>query len=133
MDPCVEPAHARLRRFVASGICNEGDVSKRARDLQQLGRRVLDEEQAREAERFFRALGDVNRLRIIKLLADRELCVCELMVTLRMSQSNASHHLGILERQGLIKRRKSGKWALYSLSSPKVASLIGLADPSARR
>lgn len=130
--PSVERTNARLRRFVSSGFCRTGDATKHAQELRRLGRLVHDEEHIKAKERFFKALADANRLRILKLLADREMCVCEVMVTLEMTQSNASHHLGILEREGLVRKRREGKWALYSLSSRKVASLIEMTSSAER-
>jgi ArsR family transcriptional regulator len=64
----------------------------------------------------FKALSDETRLRIIKLLEEGELCVCDITAALDMVQPKVSFHLSALKEAGLIKDRKSGKWIHYSLS-----------------
>ena len=62
-----------------------------------------------------KALSDETRLRIINLLYEQELCVCDLMETLQIPQAKASRHLGCLKNAGLVKDRKQAQWAYYSL------------------
>jgi len=62
-----------------------------------------------------KALSDETRLKIINLLLERECCVCEVMAILGISQTRASRNLGILQNAGLLKMRKVGLWALYSV------------------
>jgi ArsR family transcriptional regulator len=69
-----------------------------------------------ELTNIFKALSDVTRLRIIKLLEQGELCVCDIVAALDMVQPRVSFHLGALKEAGLIKDRKQGKWTHYSLS-----------------
>ena len=64
---------------------------------------------------IFKALSDETRLRILKLIEKGELCVCDLVAALGISQPRASFHLGVLKEAGLIKDRKSGKWTRYSI------------------
>lgn len=64
---------------------------------------------------IFKALSDPTRLRIMKVLESRELCVCELMQVLDMSQPRISRHLGILKSAELVNDRREGKWVFYSL------------------
>lgn len=66
----------------------------------------------------FRALSDPKRLRIIGLLRDREVCVCDLMTALKMSQPMVSRHLAYLRRAGLVRDRRDGRWRHYSLAKP---------------
>lgn len=65
---------------------------------------------------IFKALSDETRLRILKLLEEREICVCELMQVLGMPQSTISRHMNVLRRAGLVKGRRDGKWVHYRLS-----------------
>ena len=74
--------------------------------------------------RLFKALGDTTRLKIMMLLDIREMCVCEIMVALNLTQPTASHHLGILEAVDLVKDRREGKWVFYSLKDKRFANLI---------
>lgn len=82
------------------------------------------------------------RVRILKLLEGRELCVCQLMEILGLSQSNVSGHLSILKNTGLAVCRRDGRWAYYSLpdamknryAPPMLALLLGWLeeDPQVR-
>jgi ArsR family transcriptional regulator, arsenate/arsenite/antimonite-responsive transcriptional repressor len=65
----------------------------------------------------FRALDDSNRLRILKMLEGRELCVCEVRAVLGLSASTVSKHLTILRDAGLILDRKDGKWVNFKLNN----------------
>jgi ArsR family transcriptional regulator len=76
-----------------------------------------------EAETF-KALSDPRRLKIIKLLSHREMCVCEINLVLHISQPAVSHHLNILEKAGLIQSDRKGKWVFYSLKDKKVLALM---------
>jgi len=68
------------------------------------------------ALRRFRALADPTRLRILHLLHAGELCVCDLMGTLRVPQAKTSRHLAYLRSAGLVTCRKDGLWSYYSLA-----------------
>ena len=78
-----------------------------------------------EAE-IFKAMSDPCRLKILSLLRDGELCVCEIMVAVDRPQSSTSHHLSILKDAGLIKERKDGKWSKYRLSDGAVIEMLNL-------
>ena len=65
----------------------------------------------------FRALGDVNRLRVLQLLFDGELCVCQVEKLLDMSQPNVSRHLHKLRTAGLVEADRRGQWTYYRLSA----------------
>ncbi len=79
--------------------------------------------------KVMKALSDPSRVRIVKMLQKRVMCVCEITVALGVAQSTASKHLKILEDAGLITSRKEGLWVNYALAdgeaSPYAASLIG--------
>ena len=62
-----------------------------------------------------KALSDETRLRIMKVLLERECCVCEIMQALDISQSRASRNLGILQDAGFLKARREGLWIVYSI------------------
>lgn len=69
---------------------------------------------------LFRAFADETRLRMLSLLLERELCVCELGSVLRVSQPNVSRHLGYLRRAGLVTMRQQGKWKYYAVANKTV-------------
>ncbi len=64
---------------------------------------------------LFKALGEVTRLKMIGLLEDRELCVCDFMAMLDLGQSTASRHLAYLKNSGWVIGRREGKWMYYRL------------------
>lgn len=70
----------------------------------------------KEFIKVMRALSDPNRVKLIKMLQKRTMCVCEVQAALAISQPTASQHLKILEGAGLVGRRKEGLWVNYSLT-----------------
>lgn len=62
---------------------------------------------------IFKALSDPTRLRIMLLLRQRELCVCELMFILGMEQSRISHHMRVLREAGIAEDIRDGRWIIY--------------------
>jgi ArsR family transcriptional regulator, arsenate/arsenite/antimonite-responsive transcriptional repressor len=68
---------------------------------------------------LFRALADSTRLRLLNLIADREICVCYFVEILNISQPKVSRHLAYLRRAGIVASRREGKWMHYRLVTPK--------------
>ena len=66
-----------------------------------------------KAAQLFKALGDETRLKLLYLVKDQEVCVCELMATMGMPQGTLSHHLLLLHQAGLVTARKEGRWNYY--------------------
>ena len=83
----------------------------------------------KEFIKVMKALSDPNRVKIVKMLQQKLLCVCEIKEALGISQSSASKHLKILEEAGLVDYRKDGLWVNYHLTdgmkSPYISSLMG--------
>lgn len=67
-------------------------------------------------ETIFKALGEPTRLKIIKLLADKELCVCDLEEVMQISQPRISQHLKVLKHAGLVNERKEGQRSICSIN-----------------
>lgn len=114
----------RLERLLRSGICPAEDVSKYASELRQLVHDITDENTVKTQSRLFKALADTTRLKIMVLLDIREMCVCEIMVALDLTQPTASHHLGILEAVDLVEDRREGRWVFYSLRDKRFTNLM---------
>lgn len=76
-----------------------------------------------------KALSDPGRVKIIKMLQHRSMCVCEIQAAIGLAQPTVSNHLKILEEAGLVTSRKSGLWVNYALadgnSNPYAATLLG--------
>lgn len=68
---------------------------------------------------LFRALADPTRLRLLNLIADREICVCYFVEILRTSQPKISRHLAYLRKAGIVAARRDGKWMHYRLAIPR--------------
>lgn len=69
-------------------------------------------------DRLFRAFADQTRLRILHLLQDGEMCVCDLVSGLGVPQPTASRHLAYLRKAGLVQVRTAGSWKYYALAAP---------------
>jgi ArsR family transcriptional regulator, arsenate/arsenite/antimonite-responsive transcriptional repressor len=67
------------------------------------------------AVRVFKALSDPTRLRILRLLLRREICVCEIMFILGMEQTRVSHHMRVLREAGLAEDVRDGRWIIYRI------------------
>jgi len=106
----------RLERLVESGLRPQ-DVLEYVTHLKELSEEV---ERSREAirlmSRVFKALSHPTRLKILRLLSLRDMCVCEIMAVLDATQPTTSHHLNILENMRLIEERREGKWVFYSIA-----------------
>ena len=78
----------------------------------------------RDAVNPLKAVGDVNRVRILKMLEERELCVCEVREILDLSNSTVSQHLALLRAADLIVDAKDGKWVNYRLNDESENTLV---------
>ena len=83
----------------------------------------------REFIRVMKALSDPNRVKIIKMLQHKSMCVCELQASLGIAQPTVSKHLRLLEEAGFVRSLKEGLWVNYLLadgtSSPYASTLLG--------
>ncbi len=88
----------------------------------------MDTEAVNKVAAIFKALGDVNRTRIVRALSiEEELCVCDVANILASSNASASHHLRSLSRQGVTKSRKAGKMVYYSLDDDHIKQIVDMA------
>ena len=109
-----------LENLACSGRCAPEEAETYREKLEELAREAIDETRVKAKSRIFKALGDDTRLRMLYLLKARELCVCEIMAALCLTQPTASHHLNILENAGVIKERKDGRWVFYSTTDTEL-------------
>lgn len=91
--------------------------------------RIVDETMPEETELYdlaelFKVFGDSTRIRILFVLFEAEVCVCDLAEALHMTQSAISHQLKILKQNRLVKSRREGKSVFYSLADSHVRSII---------
>lgn len=99
-------------------LCKHPQLICRARD------EMLPEETVLRLAETFKILGEPTRVKILDVLAKREMCVCDLAETLQMGQSAISHQLRVLRGARLVKYRKEGKAAWYSLDDGHIVALF---------
>lgn len=91
--------------------------------------KIIDEHMPPEEELYdlaelFKVFGDSTRIRILFVLFEAEVCVCDLAQALHMTQSAISHQLKILKNSRLVKSRREGKSVFYSLADSHVRTII---------
>ena len=91
--------------------------------------KIVEETMPEETELYdlaelFKVFGDSTRIRILFVLFEAEVCVCDLAEALNMTQSAISHQLRILKQNKLVKNRREGKSVFYSLADEHVRSII---------
>lgn len=82
------------------------------------------EETLRELADFFKVFGDTTRIKILCVLFQSELCVCDLAEVLQMTQSAISHQLRVLKQMKLVKNRREGKTVFYSLADDHIQTIM---------
>jgi len=88
--------------------------------VEEVRGRLPDEDNLYDLAELFKIFGDSTRIRILSALFESELCVCDIAYLLKMTQSAISHQLRILRQAKLVKTRKDGKVAYYSLADEHV-------------
>ncbi len=106
-------------------------AATRGSDLigEDLRSRVLnempDEERLYDLAELFKVFGDTTRIRILYVLFEAEMCVCDIADILNMTQSAISHQLRVLKQARLVRNRRVGKQIYYSLADDHVRTIIG--------
>lgn len=83
-----------------------------------------DEERIKELADFYKVFGDATRVKILYVLLESEMCVCDLAAVLKMTQSAISHQLRVLKQMKLVKNRRDGKTVYYSLADDHIQNII---------
>lgn len=92
--------------------------------VQNVKNNQLSSEEVLSLSEIFKAMGDPTRIRILQALSEEELCVCDLVEVLEMTQSAVSHQLRALRNLRLVKYRKEGKNVFYSLDDEHIINLF---------
>ncbi len=115
-------------RNKSEDVCQIGEIcieqEKHKKIVELIKKENLSQERIVELSKIFKALGDPTRLKIIYSLSREELCVCDIAALLEMNQSAISHQLRVLRNLRLVKYRKEGKSAIYSLDDNHVLELF---------
>lgn len=91
--------------------------------VDRLQTNMLDQEQFNDLSTLFKMFGDPTRLKILSVLFQEELCVCDIACLLQMTHSAVSHQLSVLRQNRLIKYRRSGKNVYYSLDDEHIQKI----------
>lgn len=81
-----------------------------------------------EEQKFFKVLSDVTRLQIIDMLSCKEMCACDLLEGLTITQSTLSHHMKVLTESGLVINRKEATWMYYSINRQLIQKIHQFID-----
>ena len=92
--------------------------------MEELTGKLPEETELYDLADLFKIFGDSTRIRILSVLSDTEVCVCDLAKALNMTQSAISHQLRILKQNKLVKSRREGKSIYYSLADDHVRTII---------
>ena len=92
--------------------------------IEAVNKHMPKEEELYDLAELFKVFGDSTRIRILFVLFEAEVCVCDLAETLHMTQSAVSHQLRILKQNKLVKSRREGKSIFYSLADGHVRTII---------
>ncbi|MBR4074322.1 MAG: winged helix-turn-helix transcriptional regulator [Firmicutes bacterium] len=83
-----------------------------------------EEETLYDLAELFKVFGDTTRIKILYVLFESDLCVCDIAASLKMGQSAISHQLRVLKQAQLVKSRRDGKQVIYSLADDHVRTII---------
>ena len=86
--------------------------------------KMPEEEELYDLAELFKVFGDSTRIKILYVLFESEMCVCDIALILGMTQSAISHQLRVLKQNHLVKNRRDGKTMLYSLADDHVRAII---------
>lgn len=92
--------------------------------VSKVNKHMPDEDELYDLAELFKVFGDSTRIRILFVLFESEMCVCDLAETLNMTQSAISHQLKILKQAKLVSNRREGKSVFYSLADDHVRTII---------
>ena len=83
-----------------------------------------DEDQLMDLAEFFKIFGDSTRIKILYVLSQAEMCVCDIATLLQMGQSAISHQLRVLKQMRLVKSRRDGRTVFYSLADGHIQTIL---------
>ena len=104
---------------VCTEVCTHPEILSRVKP------EMPDEEELYDLAELFKVFGDTTRIRILYVLFESEMCVCDIAELLSMTQSAISHQLRILKQARLVRSRRDGKTVYYSLDDDHVRTVIG--------
>jgi len=107
----------RLESLLESGLREPKEPEKYVREPRNSVRQI-DKERVKRQPYFLKALADPTRIKILHLLKNRSMTTCEVMIAPGLTEPNTSHHMILLERNGIVRSERRGKLILYELQKP---------------
>lgn len=92
--------------------------------VEQVNLRMPDEDLLFDLAEIFKVFGDSTRIKILYVLSESEMCVCDIAQVLHMNQSAISHQLKVLKQSKLVKNRREGRAVFYSLADAHVKTIL---------
>jgi ArsR family transcriptional regulator len=115
----------RIKHLVDSGLCMTEGASEYTSRLIRISLDIASsKDKIKRASKILKALAHPARLKILKILSNRDMCVCEIMAILNATQPTTSHHLGMLEKLELVRKRHIKKWVFYSIADTEIMNLV---------
>ena len=111
-----------IKPFCELDCCESNEIHEDR--LKVVREKLPDENELYDLAELFKIFGDSTRIRILFVLLEAEVCVCDLAEALNMTQSAISHQLRILKGSKLVKSRREGKSVFYSLADEHVLTII---------
>jgi DNA-binding transcriptional ArsR family regulator len=125
MKTSSDQSENELRNLFKTYFCDVADQEKHESKLKKHTDNYLSQFPFKQNEKIYRALADEKRLKILRLLTFREMCVCELTAALNLTQPNLTHHVKKLENADLVDHEKRGKWVYYSINDEEHLQALG--------
>lgn len=114
--------YEKIEKEVQEGVCELMHVHEEI--VEKVEKVMPDEQQLLDLSEFFKVFGDSTRIKILYVLSQSEMCVCDIASLLQMGQSAISHQLRVLKQMRLVKFRRDGKTVFYSLSDDHIQTIL---------
>ena len=112
----------QIEREVQEGLCEFMHVHEEI--VEKVEKVMPDEQQLLDLSEFFKVFGDSTRIKILYVLSQSEMCVCDIATLLQMGQSAVSHQLRVLKQMRLVSFRREGKTVFYSLADSHIQTIL---------
>ena len=113
---------ARIQQEVDEGSCEFMNIHEEIVD--KVEKVMPDEQQLLDLSEFFKVFGDSTRIKILYVLSQSEMCVCDIATLLQMGQSAISHQLRVLKQMRLVTFRRDGKTVFYKLADSHIQTIL---------
>lgn len=118
----TETEKTAIEKEVQEGTCEFMHVHEEI--VEQVEKAMPDEQQLLDLSEFFKVFGDSTRIKILYVLSQSEMCVCDIATLLQMGQSAISHQLRVLKQMRLVTFRRDGKTVFYSLADAHIQTIL---------